>query len=55
VSCADCAAGEDHCHEVWVVHDDGTQECLHLDCRVEVAGHGWRVVCTEVHDCGCAA
>jgi hypothetical protein len=52
--CAGCAAGLAHCHDVLVLHADGTAECAgHPACDLHEAGHDHVVACTELERCGC--
>lgn len=44
----------DGCTGWLVTHEDGTLECIDVDCTsVDVARHDWRTTCTEIDDpCG---
>ncbi|MFC7405574.1 hypothetical protein [Georgenia alba] len=37
-----------HCHGTWVVHVDGTEECLGVVCEDPAECHEHRVSCAEL-------
>jgi len=45
----------DECHGLLVIHDDGTLECLDVDCLdLDPVRHDWRASCEDVPGvCGC--
>lgn len=50
----DCGNGLGHCHEVLVLHADGTIDCDGLDrCGGDALLHDWTIACVELA-CGCA-
>ena len=46
--CLSCTRGWLHCHETWVVHEDGSTECTSLECAVTQEGHDLATPCREV-------
>ena len=46
--CPDCRDELDHCHAVWLVHDDGHEECIVAACDVGGDAHVLVVACREV-------
>jgi hypothetical protein len=54
-TCADCEGGWLHCHELLVVHADGTRACLgDPRCGAGPEAHEWRADCQEA-GCACQA
>lgn len=48
-SCAGCAEEREHCHDVLVVHVDGTVECFGGDdCIAVLEVHEWVVDCCDL-------
>jgi hypothetical protein len=53
-ACGECADGLLHCHEVLVLHADGTAECEgYPRCGLDAGAHDHWVACTELPACGC--
>jgi hypothetical protein len=49
MGCRDCAEGLDHCHDVLLVHPDGSVECSSgPGCAGGAATHEWVVIVDEV-------
>ena len=53
-TCADCVDDVDHCHDVWVRHTDGHEECLAVGCRFGDDAHLLVVACVDVDPRCCA-
>ena len=52
MTCADCRAGHEHCHEVLLVHADGETECAGDDCDGAHERHEHLADCDDPR-CGC--
>jgi hypothetical protein len=47
--CRDCHDELAHCHEVLIVHADGTAECTGENpCLASIEAHRWRLPCAEL-------
>ena len=56
MSCRDCDALVAHCHDVLIVHADGSYECSGEEpCAGRLEAHAWVVSCDEVVPAGCCA
>jgi hypothetical protein len=52
--CSDCQNELAHCHELLIVHADGSAECTGDDaCEVWTEAHLWVMTCAEAIPDGC--
>jgi hypothetical protein len=54
-ACRPCDAGEDHCHGVLIVHEDGCLECTSAGCvELSLVRHELVLCCPDpALTCGC--
>jgi hypothetical protein len=56
MSCRDCTAEVAHCHEVLLVHADGSYECSGDEaCAGHPEAHFWVATCAELVPDGCCS
>ena len=55
MDCNDCRDDFDHCHELLVLHIDGTPECIDPKCSGHFDIHEWEAFCLDLNwGCDCS-
>lgn len=49
MDCELCQADLDHCHDVLVLHIDGTTDCADPRCEGQPQAHEWTVSCLDMN------
>lgn len=53
--CTLCHADLDHCHDVLVLHLDGSVECSDRSCEGQFESHEWATSCADMRwACDCS-